>query len=448
MGDEQLPEPTCPTCGSGDVEPLQVVEHSQCGAVKPEELFREGDRTICPKCGRECDGELKYIHQGDLRICRDCGNRFDADKSVDVAGAETAVPTSDLWSGNDANLITFSSGGRSAFRTALSVVLLTLIVGSAVVTAVGTAPLLEEQSTSGHWEEYRSIVIFRNDDVQPYYETEAMRAVDRVFIEENASVTAGVIPAPGNLTLESDMEVCQYWRGLRNEHPKTFEYALHGYHHEPLTRFYEASEFGDVPIDRQRAMIQNGSRIMRDCLGSRPTAFIPPRETYDRNTSQVLAEEEFAVVSGGDWFTKGYYDKSNMFRSEGVLHVPSDGGFMKNWSTGEFYSQETLESRFDRAYENRSVYVQMIHYQYFTTQENLDTLRGLIEHMKSKEGVGFMTLGDFAEKRAEGRLEQTDDGWRVWVEEETEAVSVRTLLDRALEEVRKLAPGVTYRGAG
>lgn len=446
MGRQPTPTPTCPACGSNDVGALKVAEHKRCGAVKPAEQFRTEDGVVCPKCDRECEGKLVYIQRGELRVCRGCGRRFDADKGTRDSKGTTAVPTGDLWTGveTEGELITFSSRSRSTTRTVLSVLLLTIIVGSAVVAAIGTAPLLEQQTESAHWEEYQTIVMFRNDDVQPYYRTEEMRAVDRVFIEENASVTGGVIPAPGNMTLSSDMEICQYWRQMRSEHPETFEYALHGYHHEASTQFYEGSEFGNVPIERQRALIRNGSRIMEDCLETAPDTFVPPRETYDNTTAEVLSEENFTAVSGGDWFTRAYYNRTNLFRAHGVLHVPSDGGFIKNWSADEFYSERTLEKRFDREYRNGSLYVQMLHYQYFTSQARLDTLRGLIEHMKSKGDVSFMTVGTFAEKYAAGEIERTENGWRVWEPERTRSVSVKTVLDRALDELRQFSPTVSW----
>lgn len=447
------PSPTksvCPACGSGDVEPLRVAEHGRCGAIRPEEQFRADGRTVCPECDRECEGELDYIHRGKLRICRNCGRRYDADTEPRSPDDGAAVATGDLWTETDGNLITFSGGERSTARTLVSVALLTIIVGSAVVTAIGTAPLLQQQTASSHWEEYQSIVIFRNDDVQPYYRTEEMKAVDRVFIEENVSVTAGAIPSPGNMTLSSDMEICQYWRQQRQQHPEVFEYALHGYNHKPITEFQGGSEFGNVSAERQREMIKNGSRIMENCLGTKPDVFIPPRETYDNTTAEILANQGYTAVSGGDWFTKTYYNRTDLFRSQGILHVPSDGadgGFLKNWSSGEFYSQKTLESRFDRAYENGSVYVQMIHYQYFTGQDKLNTLRGLIEHMKSKEDVTFMTLGEFATKYADGEIERTEDGWRVWVPDQTKEVTIRSVLDRYLDQLWRLRPTLTQEVA-
>lgn len=143
--------------------------------------------------------------------------------------------------------------------------------------------------------------------------------------------------------------------------------------------------------------------------------------TYDNDTTRLLAEEGYTVVSGGDWFTDQYYDvdaDAEYFEAGGVLHVPENQAF-ENWDEhdGEedvpFEDTETLTESFDETHEEDGVHVQMLHYQYFTTEERLDQLRELIQHMKSTDNVGFMTLEQFGNGFENGTVERTDDGWRV-----------------------------------
>lgn len=199
--------------------------------------------------------------------------------------------------------------------------------------------------------------------------------------------------------------------------PELFEWALHGYSHETKTDFHGGSEFGGVPYQKQHRWIEQGTKLIQKCTGERPTTFVPPRNTYDNATLRALSEANYTAVSGGSWFTTEYYDQNDTFSSHGltVTHVPSTTPIIKNWSTTTppHYSERTLERKFDAAYRNGSMYVQMIHYPTFTTQEKREDLRGLINHMQSKQEVKFMTVGEFAEKRQRGWIEKTEDGWRV-----------------------------------
>lgn len=322
------------------------------------------------------------------------------------------------------------------FRKALTVFLMLFIISSAVVTAVGTAPLLEDQAeSSGDWKQYQSVVIFRNDDIQPYYRRAEMEAVDEVFVEEGVPVTQGVIPRNDNESLDPNQQLCQYLRDRATAHPDLFEFALHGYTHEELTSFHSGSEFGGLAYEKQHHRISEGTRTLESCIGERPRTFIPPLDTYDNNTVRALVEANYTVVSGGGWFTNQYYGETRPFETNGLLHVPNSQSFVKNWSTNEFYSERAIERRFDRAYQNQSLYMQMLHYPTFTDESKLETLRGVIEHMKSKEGVRFMTVGSFAEKYQSGELKRVDDGWLVWEESDSSTTTLSDRVDGWMHEI-------------
>jgi peptidoglycan/xylan/chitin deacetylase (PgdA/CDA1 family) len=408
MGDDR-----CPDCESYDVEVVSVMEHEACGAVKFDHEFQWQDRFVCPDCGEIDADELSTVHSGRLYWCTACNYCFD-DAAMDVTSSRSPVgPQAPVWHGVTTDIWTVLVNSRASLHTVATAVVLVLILGSAVTVAFDAAPRLEERTEDGEWHAAQSIVIFRNDDVQPYYRTEAMRAVDRVFIETGVPVTAGVIAAPSKLPIDAETPACEYWRERRATYPHIFEYALHGYRHANRTGFYSGSEFGNVSRDVQARMIERGRRLLTDCLGTKPTVFIPPFETYDANTSRVLAAQGFVAVSSGEWFEAKYANQTTTYERHGISHVPSDGGFVKNWSDRSFYSERKLEARFDRAYRNGSLYVQMIHYQTFTTPDRLTVLRGLIDHMQSREDVRFMTIGEFAKGYAAGRIERTDDGWRI-----------------------------------
>ncbi|MWG35663.1 DUF2334 domain-containing protein [Halomarina oriensis] len=275
--------------------------------------------------------------------------------------------------------------------------------------AVTTTP-----ETPPEWHEYDAVVVFRNDDIQPYYRTETMVAVDRIFVEEGIPVTLGVVPQVGNGAPITDTDLCPYLRSLERDHPGQFEMALHGYTHEQRTDFYGGSEFGGLDPATQRAYIDSGTRTLTECVGERPTTFVPPMDTYDGATVDALRAANYTVVSGGGSFTAQYYDETEPFERDGLLHVPNDGGFVANWSTGAFHDADTLERRYDWAVEDGEIYVQMLHYQDFTTEERRAQLRAYIQYVKASGDVRFMTLGELDEHTRNGTIEKTEDGWRVY----------------------------------
>lgn len=260
---------------------------------------------------------------------------------------------------------------------------------------------------------HRSIVIFRDDDIQAGYQSDTMRAVDGVFINESVPVTNAVIPRMAGENI-SETETCSYLTELKRSHPKLFEYSLHGYTHESVTDFHGGSEFGGVPADEQAARIARGKDILEACTGLTPRTFVPPFNTYDANTTAALRANGIETISDGGWFSKEYYNRTDAapFTARGVVHLPSSQSFIRNWSTDEFYSQQYLREQFDRSYRNRSVYVQMLHYPSFDTPEKRDRLRSLIRYMKRKPGVKFMTIEEFARGIREGTITRTPDGWR------------------------------------
>ena len=292
----------------------------------------------------------------------------------------------------------------------------------ATTTPTTVGPAGEPATTDGPnavegpktWTEYDGIVVFRNDDIQPYYRAETMRAVDQVFVDEAVPVTLGVIPQGDGQHSITESDVCSYLRERARENPDTFEFALHGYTHEKRTSFHGGSEFGGLDPAKQRALVESGTAILTECVGERPTTFVPPMDTYDAATVEALRAANYTTVSGAGWFTAQYYDTSETFQEGGLVHVPNDGGFVADWTTGEFHDPVTLEQRFDWAMEEEGIYVQMLHYQKFDTPERLERLRAFLQYAKGYGDVRFMTLGELGEHVERGTARPTADGWEVY----------------------------------
>ncbi len=261
-------------------------------------------------------------------------------------------------------------------------------------------------------EEFSTIVIFRNDDPMPGYEEEALHAVDELFVETGIPVTHGIVPN-GTESLDPDSSFCEYFRAQSADHPDLFEFSLHGYTHDMETDFYGGSEFGDQSIADQRDRIERGATLLEACVGEEPTTFIPPFDTYDETTVDALSAANISVISGGTWFTQQHFGEDEVFWTEEIMHVPQTTGFVSNWSSIEFYDLVEMKATFDEVHETGELYVQMMHYQYFTTDERLEFLQSFIEHIQQHDDVRFMTLGEFHSKLDSGQLERIDDGWQL-----------------------------------
>jgi hypothetical protein len=409
----------CSRCDAQSVTNERIVEHD-CGHVASLDAFDDG----CEKCGRRAEVETLADLQA-VERCLECGHRSPLEPDEGIIGPLPAVsfPTLPTPEQNlswiPARLVPESRLRRGVLSTAL--VAMVLVAG--IAGAVSVTPMLEgepadEASIDTDWAEYDSIVIFRNDDIQPWYNQEELRAVDDVFIEHDVPVTNG----SGALT--DDPELCDYLQSLEADYPGQFEMAIHGTTHEPVTDFYGASEFGGLSEAEQRERLAEGESLLADCVDSPSSTFVPPMNTYDTTTVEVLAESNYTAVSGGQWFTDEYYETDNetYFRAGGLTHVPETQAF-ENWTAYEeeggngedvpFHDLETLTDSFDASHDENGVHVVMLHYQYFTSDDRLEKLESLIEHMQSEDDVGFLTVEQFAEGLENGSVEETDDGWRV-----------------------------------
>ncbi|TYL38939.1 hypothetical protein CV102_10570 [Natronococcus pandeyae] len=270
--------------------------------------------------------------------------------------------------------------------------------------------------------DYQTVLIFRNDDLEPGHADELRREIDQIFIDEGVPLTNAPIPIQNEEEpITDDEEFCEELREQYEEHPDIFEYSLHGYYHTPSTdQFYvgdggfssgEQSEFGGLPYDQQRSRIEEGRRILEECTGATTHSFVPPFAPYDDATVQALAEEGITIVSSDNWFTRVYFGETDLFETYGVLHVPANNDFVSDWETHEFHDQSYLREAFDEAYENGELYMQTLHYWTFTSDERLDELRSFIDYVKDQDGVLMMTIEAFADAYREERLVQTNDGW-------------------------------------
>lgn len=302
---------------------------------------------------------------------------------------------------------------------ASTILLTVLLVGDGPLLPTGKPPdsMVNESTTDET--DFRLVVIFRDDDLEPGHRDDLRRAVHRTFVAEDVPVTRSVIPTKDGEPITTNEAFCEELRQERRTHPELIEYAMHGYRHEERTNRFETgragglvaqSEFGGLPYGEQRERIADGASILNQCLGDRPRTFVPPYGTYDDATVRALAAENVTTVSGGAWFTEAYYDETSVFETDGVLHVPRQESFVRDWESESFYDQQSLRAKFDRAHERGGLYLHVLHYWTFTSERRLRMLRSFIEYVK-KSDVRFMTVGEFADSYRDGKLTRTEHGW-------------------------------------
>lgn len=398
-------ETVCPVCSSTNVVQGEAVEHKKCGCIRPASEFQTEEGTVCPEC-RSHDGEFEHI--GTLSVCSN-GHRFD-EQAVSIR-----QPTSDT---TPSELLDHDSPIRQSTswtRRIVTVVLVTLIVTTGIGGAVFAAPYLQDDGGGdGSWETYQSIVVFRNDDPQPYYQSEALSNVHDVFIEEGVPLTDAVIPYPGNESI-AGTEFCNRLRTQKANHPDLIEFAVHGYTHaNRQPNFTRGSEFGGLSAEKQQAFLRQGKEAVHRCVGNEPTTFVPPRNTYDKNTVREMKATGYETISSHEWFTKQYYNQTGVFIQNDVTHVPSTHEFVEQWGPVKLYDRAELERRFDEAYQNQEIYVQTIHYTMFNTSDRIERLRWFVQYTKSKEDVKFMTVGELGRHFRQDTIRKTDEGWRVY----------------------------------
>ncbi|MCU4925995.1 DUF2334 domain-containing protein [Halobacteria archaeon AArc-dxtr1] len=421
--------PSCPHCDAIAVDE-RIVEHD-CGFVAARNHFDDG----CVKCDRPTTDEWLTPVQT-IKRCPDCGHRWSTPLDDDAVGPLPAVTFPTLPTPEDhlqwipERFVPESRLQRQLFTTAL--IVMVLVAG--ITGAVSVSPMLggdptESVTTDTEWETYDSIVIFRNDDIQAWYNQDELREVNDIFIDADVPVTLGIIPnTNGEAPITDDPDVCSYLRSLEADYPGQFEMALHGYTHEPVTDFYNGSEFGDLPYQEQRERLTDGEALLGDCVTAPSSTFIPPMNTYDETTTEVLDEANYTTVSGGSWFTDQYYEpnESSHFEAGGLHHVSETQAF-EDWTAYEelvdnenesetyvpFEPLETLTDSFDAAHDRNGVHVFMFHYQYFTTDDRLELLESVIQHVTSEDDAGILTIEQFALGLETGVVEKTDDGWRV-----------------------------------
>ncbi|MGZ7171149.1 MAG: DUF2334 domain-containing protein, partial [Halobacteriota archaeon] len=292
-----------------------------------------------------------------------------------------------------------------------AVILAALLV---VLVLLSTVPVTA-QTPAQH-----KYVIFRDDDVGLGSQTNALKAVNQVHIDEGVPVTLGIVPHPNgpwphllafsdaqpsgivpqagfnaSNQLYHDPTFFDYMRSISSN--PLFEFAQHGYTHQSdgrATSSHNTSEFSGEPYSIQYAMIRQGRGDIKAAFGRTPTTFIPPWDRGDINTLEALRTLGFTEYCSGGTDMQELYGRVSGIRVEPAFDIygSSDTAFNK--------SVKTAEDRIDQFFSDphNDTIVVAYHFWQFSGPGNsvdlkkVQLLRDFITYIKSRGPASFTTL--------------------------------------------------------
>lgn len=159
---------------------------------------------------------------------------------------------------------------------------------------------------------WRTIVVFRNDDPSACSVVGHERRIADLFDRYGIRQTVGVVPLHCNGD-QADPGSQEKVRLDKNAGMVDFlheyiahsgsEIALHGCTHQnnkfgrPTRRLHY--EFEGLELERQEELISLGTEVLVDTLGVRPCTFIPPWNRADRNTVLACVRQGYRIISSG-----------------------------------------------------------------------------------------------------------------------------------------------------
>lgn len=127
---------------------------------------------------------------------------------------------------------------------------------------------------------------------------EIYKKIVPVFIKYNIPLTIGVVPFKEQKSVlvpsldSAELSYLKKLSGGRNE------IALHGFSHtNHLNSKKSSSEFYDQPYDVQFEKIIKGKHFLDSLLTGNTVTFIPPWNSFDRNTQQAVSDAGFKNLS-------------------------------------------------------------------------------------------------------------------------------------------------------
>jgi peptidoglycan/xylan/chitin deacetylase (PgdA/CDA1 family) len=145
-------------------------------------------------------------------------------------------------------------------------------------------------------------VIFRYDDflLAPSALSDSLLAI---FRKNGVPLCVSIIPFDSSGNLINKIDSGKISDLILRMNSNELEIALHGYNHEnhvKKARFSKStySEFATVPYELQYNRLEAGKKAIDSILRTNVRIFVPPFNTYDKNTLIALEKLKFEIISG------------------------------------------------------------------------------------------------------------------------------------------------------
>lgn len=171
--------------------------------------------------------------------------------------------------------------------------------------------------------------------------------------------------------------------------PGVHEIAVHGWIHERNTAL-------DGPTERR--LLEQAMETMEEIIGRRPVGYRAPSWNLSPNTLKTVLDMGFLYESSLMADDRPYEILQNG-EATGLVELPVDwvlddapllGPLGDRYSSPRDVMQVWIDE-FDMAWEEGTMFLLTMHPHRIGHRSRIVALRGLIEHMKSKEGVWFGT---------------------------------------------------------
>ena len=176
--------------------------------------------------------------------------------------------------------------------------------------------------------------------------------------------------------------------------PGIHEIGVHGWIHETNTA---------LDGETEARLLRQATDAIEDITGSRPVGYRAPSWNHSPNTLNIIREMEFLYESSLFADDRPYELMQNG-EPTGFVELPvdwilDDAPFFNPLGNRYMNPRDILQvwiDEFDRAWEERTMFLLTMHPHVIGHRSNIVALEGLIQHIKTKEGVWFGTLEDAA----------------------------------------------------
>lgn len=194
-------------------------------------------------------------------------------------------------------------------------------------------------------------ISFRLDDVQDYWLSETQVKLIELFAEKNIPLTIGVI---GSVTGSDNKLTTTIKNNLESE---IIEIANHSWDNQILT---------SKSFQMQEKLIKDTNNKIFDIYGVKPTVFIPPQNLYDKNTVNVLRENNFSHL------VSHIKDDSQTYINNQFYNVPAtaETGKLVERIYWDLISQDAIKEKIIQNLEHRGYSIIMLHPQEFSLDES------------------------------------------------------------------------------